>query len=165
MVLFDGALFVRALRIGIRHAKEVQCLQRSEGGIEEGERNIRETENLSQGASHGLKLRGRHRCLSRVNKGRAPMVRKMVGTEPASMVEIMLRDSILYYFVYVRSFYAVPFLPLSSPRHKRWPGYRLISINVVNALAWVMLKVCLPCPNPAGRLIGAPIKHWHVTTW
>lgn len=117
MVLFDGALFVLAFRIGVRHVREVQCLQGSQGGVEESECNTPGTQHPGQGTLHGLELRRRNKSSSRVNKGkgRTLMVKKIVGAEPASMVEIMLCDSILYYFVYVRSLYAFSFLlPPSS---------------------------------------------------
>lgn len=113
MVVFDGALFVLALRIGIRHVREVQCLQRRVGEMEEGEQNVQEAD---QGTPQGMRLWGRNERPSGVNKGCTSMVERMAGAEPASIVEIMLRDSILYYFVCVCSFFFFPSAACSPGR-------------------------------------------------
>ncbi|KAF9461230.1 hypothetical protein BDZ94DRAFT_1299385 [Collybia nuda] len=101
IILFDFMLFVFAVRIGLRHVRETQCLHRRGGGLNQ--------------VAGGVRW-GKQKDRSSGGKERMGPPAFITKTERVSMVEVMLRDSILYYLV-------------------------LLSINVLNALVWLGMNV------------------------
>jgi hypothetical protein len=104
-LLFDFMLCVLAVRVAIRHIRELQCLHVSLQIGESTQQNEKGAQQTGEGAEENGVSWSKRLGRGWGSKGwiRASMMRMVVGATPASIVEVMLRDSILYYFAYVLS--------------------------------------------------------------